>query len=332
MGEMTEPIRMSSDMDERAPLVSVVMPVYNCVDFVRQAIDSILQQTFAGFEFVIVDDGSTDGTSAILKGLTDPRVRVIHASHDGFLAALERGVREARGNWVARMDADDVAHPERLQHQLAFLQSHPDCVFVGSVYGLVTPNNKFLAPKPIFDWRYVEKQMITIGPQYFADPSVVFERQLGLKVGLYDPEFEGIEVPLWYKLLCKGQGAVIGDCLYYYRVQPKSLARSEFQKRYAWSREIRWRYDPENAALLPLLGIVDDEKESIRATARSVILCLLAGDKSSARHIAWQAWKRQPLKASMAKIAAKSLLGWRSLRFWSRPTTDDKYVPIPHPW
>src|SRR5256885_481813 len=102
------------------------MPVYNAERHLREAIDSILAQTFSNFEFLIMDDGSTDGSIDISRSYADPRIRVLAEPHEGVVSVLNRGLVEARGEYIARMDADDVSEPRRLSRQLAYLRSHPD--------------------------------------------------------------------------------------------------------------------------------------------------------------------------------------------------------------
>src|SRR5262245_28004345 len=95
--------------------------------------ESILRQTLSSIELLVIDDGSTDGTAAIAEELAagDSRVRVLHRAHEGLSPALNAGIAAARGEYVARMDADDVSVPDRLQKQVAFLDAHPACVAVG---------------------------------------------------------------------------------------------------------------------------------------------------------------------------------------------------------
>jgi glycosyltransferase involved in cell wall biosynthesis len=123
-----------------APLVSVVMPVYNGERFVVEAVRSIVAQTFADFELLVVDDGSTDGTPELLAAeqARDPRL-VVHRqpSNQGFLAALTTGCTLARGELIARMDADDISLPTRLERQVAFLQANPAVGVVGSAIQFV---------------------------------------------------------------------------------------------------------------------------------------------------------------------------------------------------
>jgi hypothetical protein len=110
--------------------LSVVMPVYNGARFLREAIDSVLDQTERDFELVVVDDGSSDGTPGILASYDDPRIRVVRTPHAGLIAALNTGMSRADSRYIARMDADDRCHPERFARQLACFGRDPDVAVV----------------------------------------------------------------------------------------------------------------------------------------------------------------------------------------------------------
>jgi len=116
------------------PRVSVVMPARDAGPFIGEAVDSILSQSFGDLELIVVDDGSTDDSAALVerRAAADPRVRLMRQAAAGVVAALNRGCAGARGEYIARMDADDVARPERLQRQVAFLDRHPGIAVVGS--------------------------------------------------------------------------------------------------------------------------------------------------------------------------------------------------------
>lgn len=113
------------------PLVSVVMSVFNDRRDVGRAVDSILGQTWRDFEFIVIDDGSNDGTDEVLAEYRDPRLRVVRQQNTGLTIALNRGLALARGQYVARMDGDDVSMPTRLEKQVAYLEANPACVLVG---------------------------------------------------------------------------------------------------------------------------------------------------------------------------------------------------------
>lgn len=120
-------------MSGRPPRVSVILPCYNGEVYLREAVQSILDQTLADFELIVVDDGSTDGSPAILRNMAggDARIRVVTQPNGGIVAALNAAIDHARGQYIARMDADDVSFPERLAFQASYLDRHPDVVLVG---------------------------------------------------------------------------------------------------------------------------------------------------------------------------------------------------------
>src|SRR5437016_5309467 len=113
-----------------SPLISVVLSVRNGARDLLRAIDCILAQTFADFEFIAINNGSTDETPAILDAVTDPRMRVIHQHDMGLAAALNRGVALARGRYVARQDHDDWSAPTRFEKQVAFMEANPACALI----------------------------------------------------------------------------------------------------------------------------------------------------------------------------------------------------------
>ena len=115
------------------PKISVVMPAYNAENYIREAIDSILAQTFRDFEFLIIDDGSTDHTVEIIRSYSDSRIRLYQNERNmGVAATLNRGLDLARGEYIARMDADDISLPERFAKQAAYMDAHPDVAVCGS--------------------------------------------------------------------------------------------------------------------------------------------------------------------------------------------------------
>jgi glycosyltransferase involved in cell wall biosynthesis len=116
-----------------SPKVTVVIPVYNREKYIADAIDSILAQTFTHFELLVIDDGSTDKTQEVIQSYHDPRIRLVcNETNEGIPKTRNKGIRLARGEYLAFLDSDDWAYPERLAKQVAFLDSHPDYVAVGA--------------------------------------------------------------------------------------------------------------------------------------------------------------------------------------------------------
>lgn len=116
------------------PRVSVLMPVFNAGQYLREAIDSILAQTFNDFELIAIDDGSTDDSPIILRAIArhEPRLRIVSRPNTGIVGALNDGLAAARGELIARMDADDTCDPTRFAKQIAYLDTHADCIAVGT--------------------------------------------------------------------------------------------------------------------------------------------------------------------------------------------------------
>ena len=118
-----------------APRVSVLMPAYNVEKYVGEAIESVLNQTFTDFEFIIINDGSTDNTAKIIADYAkkDKRIRFVnHRKNQGLIAVLNEGLDLCRGEYIARMDSDDISLPERFAKQIAYLDAHPECGVLGT--------------------------------------------------------------------------------------------------------------------------------------------------------------------------------------------------------
>jgi glycosyltransferase involved in cell wall biosynthesis len=130
-------------MKESAPKITVLMPLFNGERFVREALESILGQTFTDFEFLIIDDGSTDASVQLVESYDDPRIRLISNHRNlGVTATLNQGINLAQGEYIARMDCDDVSLPTRLAEQVAYLEQHPDCAMVAVKVSMVDEGGK----------------------------------------------------------------------------------------------------------------------------------------------------------------------------------------------
>ncbi len=181
------------------PLVSVVMPVYNAASTVKQAIQSILYQTYTHFEFIIVNDGSTDNSLELINGFTDQRIKVIHfAKNQGIVAALNKGVAEAKGDFIARMDADDESLPERFQYQLDYMRQHPEIGVCGTWFRLHT--GKVIQPPSKHHIMLYELMNRSV----FHHASIMIRADVikPFKQQLYDARFEFTEdLELWMRLI-----------------------------------------------------------------------------------------------------------------------------------
>ena len=122
------------------PSVSVIMPVYNAEKYINKAIDSILNQTYNDFEFIIIDGGSTDKSLQIIESYTDNRIRIIHKTNFDLIDTLNLGISLSGGDWIARMDADDISYPNRLEEQLKYIKD--DVAVIGSQADIIDKDDK----------------------------------------------------------------------------------------------------------------------------------------------------------------------------------------------
>ncbi len=187
---------------------------------------SILAQSFRDFEFVIVDDASTDGTRDYLRTLTDPRVRVVPlAENIGLTAALNAGLREARGEFVARQDADDWSHPRRLELQMAFLRAHPRCAAVGSQARLIQGSGGSLGKKD-FPLTHHGICFAHLFDNALAHAAVTFRRSAVQDAGGYDETWiASQDYELWSRLSTAHELANLPQRLATLRVLDSSITR-----------------------------------------------------------------------------------------------------------
>lgn len=190
----------------KEPVVSVLMPVYNGQSFIANAIKSILSQTFNAFEFIIVDDGSSDGTSQIIASFQDERIRLISQKHHGIAKSLNNGLSVCKGKYIARMDSDDVSHSERLQRQVEYLSVNEN---IGAISCKVKYDSFEDLPKGYKEYVNWTNQLIgveDIAKNRFvesplAHPSIMFRRSLIDKYGPYTTEDIPEDYELWLRWL-----------------------------------------------------------------------------------------------------------------------------------
>jgi hypothetical protein len=208
----------------RTPRVTVLMTVFNGERHLGEAVDSVLGQSFDDFELLIVDDASTDGTSAILGALTDPRVRVVpNAQNLGLTRSLNRGLALARGDLIARHDADDVSEPERLARQVAFLDAHPDAALVGSCYRKIDDSGAPLGDRALpLDHDRIRWALHFYCP--FIHSAVVFRADVIQALGGYDETFVyAQDYDLWSRVAAAHRVANLAEMLVRYRIGAATL-------------------------------------------------------------------------------------------------------------
>ena len=208
------------------PVVSVLMPVFNGEKYLAEAIESILNQTFDDFEFLIINDGSTDGSAAILERYRqrDQRIRVYDQSNQGLVASLNCGLELAQGEYVARMDADDISLPERLAKQVGFMEAHPDAGVCGTWVELIGERTGEV-------WRYSTDDATIrcrlLFESALAHSTVIMRRELFVKTGLYyDSAYKHAEdYALWVKSAHCAKLANLPEMLLLYRLHPRQIGQ-----------------------------------------------------------------------------------------------------------
>ena len=206
--------------------VTVLMSVYNGEKYLREAIDSILNQTFPDFEFLIVDDGSTDNSLEIINSYQDTRINLIkNHNNQGLVYSLNRGLALAKGEYIARMDCDDISFPNRLEKQVNFLDNNLDIGIVGSYFILMTKENKkfYIKTVPVND---LEIRYKCLFESPFGHPTVIIRREIFKKNSLnYDTQLNAVEdYKLWTQILDYTKGANIEIPLLYYRLHSQSIS------------------------------------------------------------------------------------------------------------
>jgi glycosyltransferase involved in cell wall biosynthesis len=201
--------------------LSCVMPVYNGERYLAPAIESIRLQTVSDFELIIINDGSTDSTPLILDHFCrrDARIRVLHQPNAGIVAALNAGVRAARAPLIARMDADDLALPDRFARQLAYMQAYDDCVLVGSRVIMVDADGYPIGDMvSVAHGHDVIDAALLIGGWPIVHPTVLFRRHAFDRVGGYrDGTFPNEDHDLFLRLAEVGRMENLPDHLVRYR-------------------------------------------------------------------------------------------------------------------
>jgi len=214
-------------VSQEPPTVSVLMTVYNGRKYLAAAIDSILSQTFGDFEFLIIDDGSKDDSPAILRDYAnrDSRVRVITQVNKGLTHSLNEGLQLARGRYIARMDADDLSLPQRIEKQVKFLDDHPEYVLIGCRCMLIDPDGYPIREKPdtVADHDQIDGLLMKMGWP-LVHPAVMMRAEVVRKIGGYDESYRtNQDHELFLRLAEVGKLANLQEILLRYRQHFESV-------------------------------------------------------------------------------------------------------------
>lgn len=225
-------------MQKVTPKISVIMPVYNAEKYLKQSIESILNQTYKDFEFIIINDGSTDDSLNIIYEYAkkDNKIKVITRENKGLVYSLNEGISYSKGEYIARMDADDISLNERLEKQINFFEKNQQIDILGSMAELIGDNELLEKESINYKWINVELDAKDDLEKVFLEccaiphPSVMMKKKFLIKIGGY-LEQDTEDYNLWLRAIKSGYKiAKINEKLIQYRLHDNSKMRSDFLK------------------------------------------------------------------------------------------------------
>lgn len=212
------------------PKVTVIMPVYNGESYLHEAITSILSQSFTDFEFIVIDDGSDDRSWEIIQSFKDPRIRLErNGTNMGLIATLNKGIKLAKGDYIARMDCDDVSLPERLAKQVRYMEEHPEIGVLGTWVEFIDESGKIRG-----DWCMPTHPSLVgwslIFGNCLAHPAVIMRSKMVERLGYYQPEALHVEdYDLWTRASFFTRIANLSEILLKYRIWQRSVSLQHTQ-------------------------------------------------------------------------------------------------------
>lgn len=289
------------------PKISVIMPVYNAKEeYLREAIDSILSQTYNDFEFIIVNDGSTNNSEEVILSFKDKRIKYVKKENGGVASALNRGLDEANGEYIARMDSDDISLPERFEKQINFLEKHPDISILGTAFEIFGKEN--------FTISHIENPKILDFYQgcFVGHPTVMFRKFDFNKYDLkYNPDYKCEDYELWSRAVKSLKIYNLPEVLFRYRSHTNNISFSsaEFLKdeKRVQSRILNFLTDNEDLKeYIKRYYEVKPEKETIIKKIFSIRNTYIRGRKNKLITILGL---KIPLKKSEASVLIMGGLG-----------------------
>ncbi|MBA4373071.1 MAG: family 2 glycosyl transferase [Thermodesulfovibrio sp.] len=219
--------------------VTVLLPVFNGMPYLPEAVDSILNQTLQDFTLLIIDDGSTDGSSSYLNGLHDPRVRIVYQENQGQGAALNRGIGLCDTEYIARMDADDISLPRRLEFQVDYMEHHPDVVMLGSQIKMIAGIKEFAGPRLPLSHEDIRKLLMK-EKAVFCHGAGIFRTGIMRKIGGYRLLKSGQDTDLFLRMSEAGKVVNLDEVLYLMRFHRESdnyLKQAEINRAVKYAAE-----------------------------------------------------------------------------------------------
>ncbi|MFT3789240.1 MAG: glycosyltransferase family 2 protein [Tepidisphaeraceae bacterium] len=312
---LIRPYFTHAPLDGHVPAVSMIVSVYNNAPFVKHAVESILMQTFADWELIVIDDGSTDGTGEILQRFADSdcRIRLTRRANKGRTVSLNEAIDLARGEFLARFDFDDLSLPERFEKQVAFLRANPDVVAIGSQIERIDPYGVLLdTPKHHLDHDGITHDLLAGSGWAIVHPVVMMRRDAVEKVGRYNPHFNDVEdLELFLRLGEVGRLANLPDVLLKYRQHPASVNATRFELQRKLANEARTQASARRRIPVP----PESPHFAAAAIPRYKTFCnwgwkaLKRSNRSAARKHAVSALKEKPFAPEVWRLLVCAIRG-----------------------
>ena len=207
--------------------ISVIMPAYNAEKYIGEAIESILNQTYKNFEFIIINDGSTDRTEDIILSYDDPRIVYLkNKENSGIVVSLNNGLKHAKGQYIARMDADDISLPTRFEKQLKYMENNQHISVLGT--GLILFGENVQENKRVFTTDYKKSKAELLFAPCVAHPTVMIRKEVLDKNNIcYENQYLGMEdFAMWCKIATVSEITSLYECLHYYRIHPQQITQN----------------------------------------------------------------------------------------------------------
>ncbi|MCQ8847217.1 glycosyltransferase [Alteromonas stellipolaris] len=225
-------------MASEQPLISVVMPVYNAQNYILDALKSICDQTYQNLEIIVIDDGSTDSSKELIQSIADidNRLKLISRENKGLISSLNEGIEVSKGQYIARMDADDLSHPERLSRQIDYLEKHPEVGVIFSGIEYIDEYGKIIRKKISSKTRAIEPVELLFGCPV-CHPTAMFNMNKVTKIEIrYDHNFKNAEdFELWTRIISAHSISIMNEVLFQYRIHSGSITsqNSDSQRKMA---------------------------------------------------------------------------------------------------
>lgn len=225
------------DKNVNTPLVTVFMPAFNGEAYIEKAIQSVLDQSFTNFELLIINDGSTDGTLEIIGKFTDPRIRLVHNDgNKGLTFTRNRGIEEAKGQYIAILDCDDIAMPDRLKAQITFLDSNPEIAICGGQAITIDESGKQTGDlNVIAGEKNISPELVFHNT--FTNSTLMIKRSAMLEAGGYRDYSPAEDYDLSYRIALHHPVANLNEVLVAYRLHSNNISKAQHEK--ALSAELR---------------------------------------------------------------------------------------------